>query len=71
VNDVALDTTKTYRVVTNSFLGLGTGGDNFSIAATQGTNVLDTKILDLDGMIAFFKDKSPVAPPAARIMRLN
>jgi hypothetical protein len=39
--------------------------------AQQGTDVLDTKIKDLDAMFAYLRDKSPVAAPSARIQILN
>jgi 5'-nucleotidase len=71
VNGVALDLTKTYTVSTNNFLGLGSGGDNFNVLAKQGTNVVDSKVIDLDAMIAYFREKSPVAPTTPRITRLN
>jgi len=71
INGVQLDLSKTYTVSTNNFLGLGTGGDNFNVLATQGTNVVDSKVIDLDAMISYFRDKSPVAPTSPRITRLN
>lgn len=71
INGKVLDPAATYTLVTNNFLGLGSGGDNFSVIATQGTAVTDTKILDLDAMIAYFRGKSPVAPPTPRITRIN
>lgn len=67
VNGVNLDLNKTYTVVTNNFLALGSGGDNFTVMATNGKNVIDTKVLDLDAMISYFRDKSPVAVPTLRI----
>jgi|GEM_PF-204956 len=67
VNGVNLDLNKTYTVVTNNFLALGSGGDNFTVMATNGKNVIDTKVLDLDAMISYFRDKSPVAVPTSRI----
>jgi 5'-nucleotidase len=71
VNGVALDLKKTYTVSTNNYLGIGTGGDNFTVMATQGSQAIDTKVLDLDAMIAYFRDKSPVAVPTPRITKLN
>jgi 5'-nucleotidase len=71
IKGVSLDLNKTYTVVTNNFLALGSGGDNFTILAQQGTDVLDTKIKDLDAMFAYLRDKSPVAAPSARIQILN
>ena len=67
VNGVNLDLNKTYTIVTNNFLALGSGGDNFTVMATNGKNVIDTKVLDLDAMISYFRDKSPVAVPTPRI----
>ncbi len=71
IKGVALDVNKTYTLVTNNFLGLGSGGDNFTVMAKQGQGVVDTKVLDLDALISYFKDKSPVAPPTPRITRVN
>ena len=71
LNGVAIDPVKTYKIATNSFLGTGTGGDNFTVMAKSGANVLDTKVLDLDAFIAYMAAHSPVSPPAARITRLN
>lgn len=68
LNGVAIDPTKSYKIVTNSFLA--SGGDNFTVMAT-GSNITDTKMLDLDAFIAYFKANSPVSPPAARVTRLN
>jgi 5'-nucleotidase len=68
LNGVAIDPTKSYKIVTNSFLA--SGGDNFKVMAT-GTNITDTKMLDLDAFIAYFKANSPVSPPAPRVTRLN
>jgi len=68
LNGVAIDPAKSYKIVTNSFLA--SGGDNFTVMAT-GTNITDTKMLDLDAFIAYFKANSPVSPPAARVTRLN
>lgn len=71
LNGVPIDAAKTYKIATNSFLGTGTGGDNFTVMAQSGTNILDTKVLDLDAFIAYFSSHSPVSPPAPRITRLN
>jgi len=71
LNGVAIDPGKTYKIATNSFLGTGTGGDNFTVMAKLGTNSLDTKVLDLDAFTAYFATHSPVSPPTARITRLN
>ena len=69
LNGVAIDPTKNYKVVTNSFM-VGAVADNFTVLA-KGSNITDTKMLDLDAFIAYFKAHSPVSPPAARITRLN
>jgi 5'-nucleotidase len=71
INGASLDLNKTYTIVTNNFLGLGSGGDNFTVLAKLGTQATDTKVLDLDAMIAYFRDKSPVAVPAPRVTRVN
>lgn len=55
------NTTKKYRVVTNSFLG--GGGDNFT-TFKQGTNLVDTGLIDLNTTVEYFKAKTPIAPPA-------
>lgn len=68
LNGVAIDPTKSYKIVTNSFLAAG--GDNFSVMAT-GANIKDTKMLDLEAFIAYFKANSPVSPPTPRVTRLN
>jgi 5'-nucleotidase len=68
LNGVMIDSAKSYRVVTNSFLAAG--GDNFAVMAT-GTNPLDTKTNDLVAFINFFATNSPVSPPAPRITRIN
>ncbi len=68
LNGVVIDPAKSYKIVTNSFLAAG--GDNFTVMAT-GTNITDTKMLDLDAFIAYFKANSPVSPPAPRVTRLN
>jgi 5'-nucleotidase len=68
LNGVAIDPAKSYKIVTNSFLA--TGGDNFTVMAT-GTNITDTKIVDLAALIAYFVANSPLSPPASRVTRLN
>lgn len=68
LNGVAIDPAKSYKIVTNSFLA--SGGDNFKVMAT-GSNITDTKMLDLDAFIAYFKANSPVSPPTPRVTRLN
>jgi len=71
INGAALDPTRVYKVVTNSYMATGTAPDNFTIMATQGTNKVDTKMLDLDAFIAYFRANANVASPAARVTRLN
>jgi 5'-nucleotidase len=68
INSASLDLNKTYTVLTNSFLA--GGGDNFTIFKF-GTNVIDTKIIDTNAVIDYFKDNSPVAVPTPRITRVN
>ena len=68
LNGVLIDPLKTYKIVTNTFLA--GGGDNFRVMAT-GSNIKDTKKLDLDAGIAYFSANSPVSPPARRVTRLN
>jgi 5'-nucleotidase len=36
-----------------------------------GANIKDTKMLDLEAFIAYFKANSPVSPPTPRVTRLN
>ena len=71
INGAALDPTRVYKVVTNSYMATGTAPDNFAVMAIQGTNKLDTKMLDLDAFIAYFRANANVASPAARVTRLN
>lgn len=68
LNGVAIDPVRNYKIVTNSFLA--SGGDNFKVMAT-GSHITDTKMLDLDAFIAYFKANSPVSPPVPRVTRLN
>jgi len=69
LNGTPIEPAKSYKIVTNSFM-VGANADNFTILS-KGTNITDTKMLDLDAFIAYFKANSPVSPPAARITRLN
>ncbi|NVO05893.1 MAG: bifunctional metallophosphatase/5'-nucleotidase [Rhodoferax sp.] len=69
LNGVAIDPAKSYKIVTNSFM-VGALADNFTVMA-KGSTITDTKMLDLDAFIAYFKANSPVSPPAPRITRLN
>jgi 5'-nucleotidase len=70
-NGVALDLAKTYQVVTNSYLATGTAPDNFTTMAQQGANKLDTKIIDLDAFVAYFKANTNLSSPTPRVTRLN
>lgn len=54
VNGAPLDDAKTYRVVANNFLA--EGGDDFP-AFARGVNRVDTRIVDLDALIAFLKQQ--------------
>jgi 5'-nucleotidase len=69
LNGVVIDPAKSYKIVTNSFM-IGAVADNFTVMA-KGSNITDTKMLDLDALIAYFRANSPVSPPAARVTRLN
>jgi len=71
LNGVAIDPAKTYKVVTNSYLGTGTAPDGFTVLAQQGANKLDTKIMDLDAFVAYFKANPNLSSPAPRVTRLN
>jgi 5'-nucleotidase len=69
VNGVALQDSKTYRVVANNFLA--EGGDNFTIFA-KGTRRVDTQIRDLDALLAYLAQHDKAGAPApARIERLH
>jgi len=75
LNGVAIDPAKSYKVITNSYLSVlnptsPAGPDNFTIL-TQGSNKLDTKILDLDAFIAYFKTNPGLSAPASRVTRVN
>ncbi len=54
-----IDPAGTYRVAMNSFLAAG--GDNFA-TFKAGTNKLDTGQDDLDALITYFEENSPVLP---------
>lgn len=73
INGVALDDSKTYRVVANNFLA--EGGDKFPEFA-KGTNRADTQIRDLDGLIAYLRKResngqAASLAPAARIEKVQ
>ncbi len=61
VNGVPIEPAASYRVAANSFL-IG-GGDSFT-AFTNGTDPA-TGPVDVDTAVAYFANRSPVAPPAA------
>jgi 5'-nucleotidase len=71
LNGVAIDPTKTYKVVTNSFLSTGAAPDGFITMAQQGSNKVDSKMLDLDAFVAYFRANADLSPPAARVTRRN
>jgi 5'-nucleotidase len=58
-----LDPNASYRVGTLSFLA--TGGDNYR-AFTQGTDYVDTGLLDYEAWIDYLGDHSPVGPSYAK-----
>ncbi|WP_204018027.1 bifunctional metallophosphatase/5'-nucleotidase [Sphaerimonospora thailandensis] len=58
-----LDPAKSYRVVVNSFLA--SGGDNFS-TLNEGADKRDTGQVDLQSMVTYLGENSPVAPDYAQ-----
>ncbi|AIZ35705.1 5'-nucleotidase [Pseudomonas parafulva] len=70
----AVDMNTRYRIVANSFLAAG--AERFSVFK-QGTNVVDSKRIDLDAMLAYLRDREQQAIPvgathsAGRIVRKN
>jgi 5'-nucleotidase len=67
IGGVAVDKAATYRVAMNNFLA--GGGDGFSVF-NEGTDPLGGEI-DLDALVNYFGDNSPVAPgPQNRITRV-
>ncbi|HND25791.1 MAG TPA: hypothetical protein PK229_15820, partial [Rhodocyclaceae bacterium] len=66
----AMDLTKTYRVTLNSFMAPGPG-DNFSVVTASGKNVTPSGVIDIDAFVGYMKAHPSLAPPAARITRLN
>ncbi len=58
-----LDPAKSYRVVVNSFLA--SGGDNFS-TLNEGADKRDTGQVDLQSMVAYLGENTPVAPDYAQ-----
>ena len=61
LNGVAIDPAASYRVLVNNFLA--GGGDGFTRFA-EATDVTGGPI-DLDALVDYFGDASPIAPPAA------
>jgi 5'-nucleotidase len=69
INGVAVEDSKSYRVVANNFLA--EGGDNFTTFA-KGTRRVATDIRDLDALLAYLvKHPKAGATPAPRIERLK
>lgn len=60
LNGVAVDPAASYRVTVNNFLS--TGGDNFTVL-TKGTDLIGGA-QDIDALIAYFGDHSPISPVA-------
>jgi 2',3'-cyclic-nucleotide 2'-phosphodiesterase (5'-nucleotidase family) len=54
---VPLNPTASYRVTVNSFLAAG--GDNF-VTLAQGTQRAELGVTDLDALIAYFEENSPI-----------
>lgn len=63
VNGEPVDSAKSYRIGTFSFLA--TGGDNFRIFK-DGTGTDDSGLVDRDAWIKYLKDHNPVSPDFAR-----
>lgn len=63
VDGVPLDLAADYTVVVNSFLA--SGGDNFTTLG-QGTNKADTGRIDLQAMVDYLGEFSPVSPDLAQ-----
>lgn len=70
INGVAVDMTKTYRVIFNSFQAPGPG-DNFSVVTNAGKNITNSGVIDIDAFVTYMKAHPNLAPPAKRITRLN
>ncbi|MBP8265566.1 MAG: 5'-nucleotidase C-terminal domain-containing protein, partial [Zoogloea sp.] len=70
LNGVAMDMSKTYRITLNSFMAPGPG-DNFSVIATSGKSITNSGVIDIDAFVGYMKKNLNLAPPAARITRLN
>ena len=63
VDGTPLDPAASYRIGTFSFLA--TGGDNFRVF-TQGTDYVDTGLLDYEAWMDYIADGSPLAPSFAK-----
>lgn len=63
IDGAPLDPAAQYRIGTASFLA--TGGDNFRIF-TEGTDYVDTGLLDYEAWIDYLAEGSPVAPSYAK-----
>ena len=63
IDGVPLDPAAEYRIGTLSFLA--TGGDNFR-AFTEGTDYVDTGLLDYEAWVDYLGEGSPVAPSYAK-----
>ena len=75
INGVALDpsnTTKTYRVTVNTFMG-PPGGDNFTAVADPAVAATyqNSGVVDLDAFVAYMKNNPGLAPPAPRVQIVN
>jgi len=68
IGGAPIDLAKTYRIATVSFLGQG--GDNFTVMQS-GKNYVATGYKDIDAFVAYMKLNPKLAPPKARITRLN
>lgn len=60
VDGALIDPAATYTVASNNFLL--EGGDNFTVF-TEGTNHVDTGMIDVDGLIAFFEAQTEAVAP--------
>ncbi len=69
LNGSALDAAKIYRVTFTNFMAPGPG-DNFSVV-TQGKNITNSFVKDIDALLAYLKAHPQLAPPAARVTRVN
>nr|WP_292832060.1 ExeM/NucH family extracellular endonuclease [Microbacterium sp.] len=63
IDGAPLDPARSYRIGTFSFLA--TGGDNFR-GFTQGTDYVDTGLLDYEAWVDYIADETPLAPDYAK-----